>query len=827
MEDFEKLGAFYLGRPHDLKKKQAKEGILLYDSKDLLTHAVCVGMTGSGKTGLCIALLEEAAIDGIPSIVIDPKGDLANLLLTFPRLKPQDFAPWVNEEDAQKQNLSTAEYAAQQAELWTKGLSDWGQDGARINRLRDAADFRIYTPGSNAGIPVSILKSFAAPPEAIREDKELMTEQVNTTVTSLLGLLGIDADPIRSREHILISNILSKAWLAGNDLDIAALIQQIQSPPLTKVGVMDLESFFPSKERFELAMALNNLLAAPAFSSWMEGEPLDIQQILHTPAGKPRVAIFSIAHLGDAERMFFVSLLLNQTLGWMRTQSGTTSLRSILYMDEIFGYFPPVANPPSKLPLLTLLKQGRAFGLGVVLVTQNPVDLDYKGLSNTGTWFIGRLQTERDKARVLEGLEGIAAGSGQKFDRQEMEQTLAGLSNRIFLLNNVHEDGTEVFESRWAMSYLRGPLTRTQIKTLMEPMRAQTTAAVATQVVAAAAGAATPAAMPVSATPMPSPKTDVSPRSQRPVLPPGVSQYFIPVRGSGSTGAKLTYHPMVLGAAEVRYSDSKSLDMTQRLTLLAAIGEGPIAVDWGQGSPAELPVEDLEQAPQESAQFAELPSAASKAKNYDEWRKDLLSWIYRNQRLELLESPSLDIASNPGESERDFRIRLQQLAREQRDESVEKLRQKYAPKIAALEEKRRRALQAVDREAEQAKNQKLQTAISFGATLLSSFMGRKAVSLSTLGRATTAARGVSRSMKEAEDVGRAQETVEAITQQLADLDAQFKAETDALERAGDPQTEELQKVSLKPTKANIAVKLLTLAWAPYWHDSPGQITPAW
>lgn len=460
MQDFEKLGAFYLGRPYDLKQKKPKEGLLLYDSKDLVTHAVCVGMTGSGKTGLCVALLEEAAIDGIPSIVIDPKGDLTNLLLTFPDLKAEDFLPWINEEDAQKKDLSTADYAAQQAEVWKKGLADWGQDGARIKHLKESAEFRVYTPGSNAGIQVSILKSFAAPPPSIRADTELLRERVNTTVTSLLGLLGVDADPIKSREHILISNILNNVRLAGKDLDIAELIQQIQTPPMTKVGVMDLESFFPSKGRFELTMSLNNLLAAPGFGSWMEGEPLDVQQLLHGPNGKPRISIFSIAHLNDAERMFFVSLLLNQTLGWMRTQSGTTSLRAILYMDEIFGYFPPVANPPSKLPLLTLLKQGRAFGLGVVLVTQNPVDLDYKGLSNTGTWFIGRLQTERDKARVLEGLEGVAAGTGMKFDRQEMEQTLAGLESRVFLLNNVHEDKPEVFQSRWAMSYLRGPLTR-------------------------------------------------------------------------------------------------------------------------------------------------------------------------------------------------------------------------------------------------------------------------------------------------------------------------------------------------------------------------------
>ncbi len=823
MEDYEKLGAFYLGRPYDLKNKKPKDGILLYDSRDLVTHAVCVGMTGSGKTGLCIALLEEAAIDGIPAIIIDPKGDLSNLLLTFPELKPDDFLPWVNEEDAQKKNLSTAEFAAQQSELWKKGLADWGQDGSRIKRLRDAADFRVYTPGSNAGIPVSILKSFDAPPQTIVDDDELLAERINTTATSLLGLLGIAADPLKSREHILLSNILGYAWKAGKSLDIAGLIQQIQSPPVKTLGAMEIDTFFPAKDRFELAMSLNNLLAAPGFASWMEGEPLDIQQILHTPEGKPRLAVFSIAHLNDAERMFFVSLLLNQTLGWMRTQSGTTSLRAILYMDEIFGYFPPTANPPSKQPLLTLLKQARAFGLGIVLVTQNPVDLDYKGLSNAGTWFIGRLQTERDKARMIEGLEGIASG-GLKFDRNEMEQTIAGLGNRIFLLNNTHEEGTEIFETRWDMSYLRGPLTKSQIKKLMDPVKARSAPDSAPAAAAAAAGAAqaVPGAAVAVAT-----ETAKTAGAPRPTLPPGITEYFIPARGSASQGASLIYHPAVLGVADVGYSDAKSIDVSQHVSMLTPITSNPIPVDWSQAAVIDLPVDDLEKLPDESGGFADMPSGASKAKNYEAWQKDFSTWIYRNQKLDLLESPSLNVASNPGESERDFRVRLQQRAREQRDAATEKLRLKYAPKFAALEEKKRRAEQAVERETEQASGQKLQTAISFGATLLSSFMGRKAVSLTTLGRATTAARGVSRSMKESQDVGRAQETVEAVTQQMADLDAQFKEETAGLDKSATVQTEQLETISLKPKKTNISVKLVTLAWAPYWHSSEGQATPAW
>ncbi len=778
MQDFEKLGVFYLGR------SKTSDDLLLYDSKDLVTHAVCVGMTGSGKTGLCITLLEEAAIDNIPAIIIDPKGDLSNLLLTFPNLAPEDFAPWVNEGDP-----------AQVAKQWQEGLAKWGQDGARIKRLRETADFRIYTPGSNAGLPVSILKSFVAPPESIRQDNESLAERINTTVTSLLGLVGVDADPVRSREHILLSSILQQEWSNGRDLDIPTLIQKVQVPALTKIGVMDLDSFFPAGDRFQLAMALNNLVASPSFASWMEGEPLDVQQFLYTETGKPRLSIFSIAHLADAERMFFVSLLLNQVLGWMRSQSGTTSLRAILYMDEIFGYFPPVANPPSKLPLLTLLKQARAFGLGVVLATQNPVDLDYKGLANAGTWFIGRLQTERDKARMLEGLEGIATSTGQKFDKQQMEQLLAGLDKRIFLMNNVHDDAPELFETRWAMSYLRGPLTRAQIKVLMDPLKV------------------TPAATspaPVSTAPAPA----AASKSARPVLPPEITQYYIPVRSSG--GGTLTYTPMLLGATEIHYSSSKTVDVTQQLTLLAPINDGPVSLDWSQATPLDLPVGDLESEPQPNAQFVEVPAVATKVKSYASWQKDLANWVYRNQRLELLQSPTLNVVSNPGENERDFRVRLQQIAREERDDAVEKLRRKYAPKFAQLEERKRRAEQAAAREAEQAQGQKVQTAISFGATLLSSFLGRKRTSLTTLGRATTAARGVSRSMKESQDVSRAEDNVAAVAQKIADLETEFQAETAALEHTFDPQTEPLEKVSLKPTKANIAVKLVTLAWAPSW-----------
>lgn len=820
MEDFEKLGVFYLGRPYDLAKKKPKPGWLLYDSKDLVTHAVCVGMTGSGKTGLCLGLLEEAAIDGIPAIVIDPKGDLANLMLTFPQLRGEDFAPWINEDDARKNGLSPGDFATQQAALWKKGLGEWGQSGERIQKLKDAADVVVYTPGSNAGIPISILKAFSVPPKEVLEDVELLREQIGATVTSLLGLIGLSADPLKSPPHILLSAILESAWRKGQNLNLTILIQQLQTPPFERMGALDIESFYPSehpsedpyKSRFSLAKRLNNLIASPGFEIWKQGVALDIDSFLHTPEGKPKISIVSIAHLNDAERMFFVTLLLSQTLAWMRRQSGTTSLRAILYMDEIFGYFPPVANPPSKLPLLTLLKQARAFGLGVVLATQNPVDLDYKGLANTGTWFIGRLQTERDKARVLEGLEGASAGSGKKFDKARMEQILAGLGSRIFLMNNVHEDEPALFETRWCLSYLRGPLTRPQIKVLMDPVRAKFLE------------------VPLRPEDGEQEAFGNQPLLQtgRPLLPPGVPQQFIPLRGAKPVGATLVYLPMLLGGAQVRFSDSKAgIDVTQDVTVLAPITEGAVAVDWDNATEAALALSDLEQSPTEGAQFANIPVAAGKAKSYDAWRKDFSGWLFRSQHIDLLRSPRTKEISKLGESERDFRVRVQQTGREQRDTQSDRLRQKYTPKIAMLQDRIRRAEQMVERQQTESRSSQLQAAISFGATILGAFMGRKTISASTIGKATTAIRGAGRAIKESQDVGQAEDNAAALQQQLVDLEAQFKAETESLAAATDPLTEALDRVSLKPTKANIVVRLVALAWTPYWRDGQGTVTPAW
>ncbi len=807
---YEKLGLFYLGRPYDLASGTTKPGLTLYDSKDLTTHAVCVGMTGSGKTGLCVGLIEEAAIDGIPVIAIDPKGDLGNLMLTFPKLSARDFRPWVNMDEAERQGMTADEYASDRAAQWRSGLADWHQDADRIRRLRESADFAVYTPGSTAGLPISILSSFAAPPEALREDPELLAERINTTATSLLTLAGIDAEPVRSREHVLVATILSSVWGDGRDVDLGSLIQHIQPPPVKRIGVLDLDAFYPAKERFELAMRINQLLAAPGFELWLKGEPLDVSRLLYTEEGKPRVSIISIAHLGDAERMSFVSLLLNQVLGWMRSQPGTNSLRAMLYMDEIFGYFPPVANPPSKAPLLTLLKQARAYGLGVVLATQNPVDLDYKGLSNTGTWFLGRLQTERDKARVLDGLEGVASGSGSRFDRGAMEETLAGLSSRVFLMHNVHEDAPEVFQTRWVMSYLRGPLTREQIRTLMKDRKAQAIKP------SASVEASPPATEPEAPTPArsrpagPSP-TDEAKASSPPILSPDIPQYFLPITEDRQNAS---YAPALYGAATLEFSDRRlRVSETRDAAFVVRIRGGAAPVNWKTATPTDCTPEELGSQPDETLEFGDLPTAATKVKSYAKWERAFKSWLVRSQTIELLECRDLKMVSQPNESERDFRIRLRDRAHEERDEAVTKLRKRYATKIRTLTERVRRSEQAVEREAKQASQQKLQTTLSFGAAVLSAMLGRKATTRSTLGRATTAARGVGRSMKEQQDITRAKDTVGALKAQLSDLEGELLRSIDELELEFDPLTVELDPAVVKTSSRKVSSRLVALVWS--------------
>ena len=838
--DFEKLGAFYLGKVFDLAKNQLTDELVMYDARDLTTHAVCVGMTGSGKTGLCLDLLEEAAIDHVPALLIDPKGDITNLLLTFPDLLPEDFQPWVNVDDARRKGLSVEEFAGAQAALWRKGLAEWGQDGQRIRMLRDTADFVIYTPGSDAGIPISIMHSFEAPPLSWDTDAELLRERIQGTVSALLGLVGIDADPVRSREHILLSNIFEHHWRNGENLDLPKIILAIQNPPIRQLGVFDVDTFFPQKDRFGLAMTINNIIASPSFQSWLQGQPLDIPSFFSTPDGRTRHSIFYIAHLSDAERMFFVTMLLNQLITWIRTQPGTTSLRALLYMDEIFGFFPPISNPPSKKPLLTLMKQARAFGVGVVLTTQNPADLDYKGLTNAGTWFIGRLQAERDKERLLDGLVTASAEAGQALNRSEIAQLISKLGNRVFLLHNVHEDAPVVFQTRWAMSYLRGPLTRSQVRELMAGRSAEI--APAPKPATPLEVRATPTAVPETAVATPVAPAPVAPTraaatpvatasgymSTPPLLPDGVQQVFLPLRKGASSAVaeveesagprvevkqrQLLYIPALLGVGRVHYvkqAAAYSVNEAEEFAFLAQPPEGLGIVRWENAQALSLSARDLLTASEPDALFDSIPETLNEARELTAQRKSLEDHLYRASTLTLQYSPATKLYSRYGEPDREFKMRLHQAAREARDAEVDKLRAKYASRINTLEDRLRRAQATLTKKEADARARKQDALISAGETVFNLFSGRR--------RSVSAAvNKVTRSATVKHDIEAAEEQVEAVQADLLNMQEELKVQTEEITANWERALGDLEEVAIKPRRTDVNVALFALAWAPHW-----------
>ncbi|WP_372717840.1 ATP-binding protein [Novipirellula sp.] len=801
---FEKLASFYLGRHYDLANGKLSDDLLMYDAKDLCTHAMCVGMTGSGKTGLCLSLLEEAAIDGIPAICVDPKGDLGNLLLTFPELQPEDFKPWLDSGEATRKAMTLDELATDKATTWRKGLASWGQDGERIAKFRDSVDIAIYTPGSNAGIPMTVLKSFDAPPPELLNDSDAMRERITGSASGLLTLMGINADPLLSREHILISSILDVCWREGKNVKIGDLIGLIQSPPIQRVGVLDLDSFMSSSDRAKLAMQLNNLLASPAFSTWLEGEPLSISKLLYTDQGKPRLTILSIAHLTDSERMFFVTILLNELLAWMRTQSGTSSLRAMFYMDEVAGYFPPVSNPPSKPPMLTLLKQARAFGLGITLATQNPVDLDYKGLSNIGTWFLGRLQTERDKARVLEGLEGSAAQSGQPFDRAAMEQKLAALGNRVFLMNNVHDDAPSTFQTRWALSFLAGPLARDQIGRLMADRKKK--------LQDKREESKTESLDDTSSTPT------------RPVVPSGVKEKFLVATESALDGSRLVYRPAVYAEGTLHHvRASADLDSWQDVKLIVRCGSGVPDELWQASEPIPEDAELSDQA-DEAYVFSDLPNDLRNAKKFKSYEKQFKDFLYRHYAMTLYKSPLIGSYAPGGLDEGQARAFFQQAAREQRDLETEKLRDKFAGKMKALDKRLKAANDRIAVEEEQYSQAKLSTVLSFGASILGAFLGNKVASRTNVSKMSTAARGVGRAAQQRADVTRAEETARELALEMTELDEELQEEIAVLSEKFDVKNLQLDTTVVAPRKSDLKVTDPIVLWTPWSVDSAGIAT---
>ena len=717
------------------------------NSTDLLTHGLIVGMTGSGKTGLAIGLIEEVLRQGIPVIAIDPKGDLGNLLLLFEDLSAASFEPWIDRDAARREGKTPEEAAAQAAAIWSKGLSDWGLGSADIKDLKAKHQAVIYTPGSSAGVQLNVLQSLEAPSLAFDKAPEDLRDEIAGIVSGILGLLKIEADPLQSQEFILLANIIENAWKSGKGLTLESLIAAVADPPFDKIGALPLDSVYPRKQRQGLMMALNNLLASPQFQAWRVGQPLDIQSMLYAKDGKPRLSVIYTAHLSEEERFFVTALILDKVKTWMRRQSGTTSLRALVYMDEIYGYFPPhPANPPTKRPLLTLLKQARAQGVGIVLATQNPIDLDYKGLGNIGTWLVGRLQTDNDRARLRDGLVGAGV------DAAAIETLLSATRKRVFLLHDVHRGKPCLIASRFAMSYLRGPLTREEISKLMEGRDSATAEA--------------PAAARDEA-------------SSAPVLPPPFRHLYFKKYGAEQA------EPHLLVKYAYRLKDQDEV-IGVRLYPLSVPSPSEIL----DAEHIELEDEDAISAEAPArARYGDLPGfvTSAGAKGIERAVKERLADEFR---MTVLLDSVTNMQSQPGESADAFEKRLE--ASVSNDEA-ERLRERLLRKQRDLQ----KATEDLEGRAQEKKAAILKGAIEVGASLFGSlFGGRRSTAASTIRKGASAMGGVTSKNRMEDNAG---SRVEALQQEISQIES-------AIEDAGDVDPKRFEAKTVAPTKT--ATKLL-------------------
>lgn len=842
---------FYLGRFVDPKTAKITTKPVEYDPADLTTHAVVTGMTGSGKTGLCISILEEAALQNIPAIIIDPKGDLTNLLLHFPDLLPKDFQPWIDPEMERRTGKSMADIADEAASAWRNGLKEWGIGKERLLALQNAADFAIYTPGSDSGIPVSVLSSLAAPDLDWESNREVLREKISSTVTALLGLVGLnDIDPIRSREHILLSNIFEAHWSEGRDIDLTELILQTQTPPFQNLGAFSVDAFFPPKDRMDLAMILNNILAAPAFEAWREGESLDIQSLLFTREGKPRHGIFYLAHLSDGERMFFVTLLLSAIETWMRTQTGSASLRALLYMDEIYGYLPPTAVPPSKGPLLRMLKQARAFGLGLLLATQNPVDMDYKALSNTGTWFIGKLQTERDKNRLLDGLESAASGG---IPRAAMDKLISSLGKRIFVMHNVHGKMPVLIQTRWTMNFLAGPMTRTQIPALNQlagaaatPRSASAPASVSRKDSKPQPSVETlqPISVPSASQPVSQPIAGPDRQSKivnrqsdgsltKPSIPAGIREYFLPQNYSLPEAFQsaqkamppqamiqgVMYRPSLLAAAQVRLLDRKyGVDSEIIRAALVDSLDRRGTVRWDEHAYKGPSLDKVETTPAASARFGAIDSPLNDAKLMTAMQKDFTDWVFRNSEVTARANTALKVYGGPDVSQAEFMTACAEQARAGRDAEISKKTSAIEKKIKTLEDKLGREERELREDQSDLQNRNLES----GANLLELGAG-----LVGFGRKKSVSTQFTKHRLAQNAKADVEESIESIDLYKKDLAALQRERDDTIADINNrwgSVVNEISEVSIKPKKTDIYINIFGVAWKPFYIVQSGNET---
>ncbi len=772
-EIYEKLGLFYLGKDIDKQSMEATEALTLLKNKNFTTHAAIIGMTGSGKTGLGIGIIEEAVIDNIPSIIIDPKGDMGDLCLTDPSFSSSSFESWVADE-AKSKEANVTEYAKKISTIWKEGIESWGQNTGRVQKFHDVKK-TIYTPGSSAGVSINVMSSLEVPPAEIMEDGDTFASYLKSITISLLSLVGINADPLESKEYILLAQIITKSWIADENLSIESIIGKILNPSFKKIGVLPLDDFYPQNDRFKLATKFNSLLASPSFSLWLQGESLDIQKLLYDENGKAKVAIFSISHLNDDERMFFVTLLLNKYIAWMRRQSGTSALKTLLYMDEIFGFFPPTKNPPSKEPMLLLLKQARAFGVGVVLSTQNPVDLDYKGLSNIGTWFVGRLQTTQDIERVIDGLGGKV---GSDFDKKEIKDLLANLKKRTFFLKSAHLDDIRLFSTRWVMSYLKGPLKKDEISTLMlEQKSAQNIEAQSVVMML----------------------QNTSALESYQNIDASIPQYYEPDASeqkifSPTLGAKVKIH---------FYQQRKGIDIERAFELFVPIDEKQQRITWEDAVEEELGFDRFPHTPPSDAKFHTLPDIVLEDKRLAKAVGELKETLYREQNLELLRCSSPKLESKVNEARADFIVRLQDELNDKKELEIEKLQIRYGRKEKILVERLFRAKERVEKEASDSTG----SMIEVGIAVLGALFGRK--SPTKIGRAVSKG---SKVLKERGEMGRAEERMLAIEEEIEALEYELEDKIDALNEKYNADNCEIETFSIKPRKTDIDVELCAIVW---------------
>jgi len=762
-EIYEKMGLFYLGEKSDGSE------LALYKSKDLTTHAMIIGMTGSGKTGLGIDLIEEAAIDNIPSIIIDPKGDMGNLCLAFENLSSEEFAPWV---ESGKDPVAVAK-------MWQEGLQKSFQDISRVRKFA-AVEKTIYTPGSSAGVKVNILGSFDLPSQEVLDDSDTLTASINTTVSSLLALLDMDADPLTSKEHLLLSNIFYHFYKEGHSLSMEELIGAVASPPFEKVGILSLKQFYPQKERMKLAMALNGIISSISFSSWIEGEALDIQKMLYDDEGKAKIAIFNIAHLNDAQRMFFVTLLLNAYISWMRKQRGSSSLKSILYMDEIFGFFPPSKNPPSKKPMLLLLKQARAFGTGVILSTQNPVDIDYKAIGNIGTWFIGKLQTKQDIERVAEPLAAKSSLS-----KAEIAHTLATLKGREFFLKNVHRDATILFKTRWVLSYLKGPITKDDIRRLMQKKKSRQTEVKENSSVQKAQKAL----------------------QNKLILAAAIKEYFQITNINATT----PYYPYIYCSAELRFFNQKrAIDEHERVELVLELYEDQQELIWDRAEEASLFHPSTKEP--SKASFAGLPEFIKDARSLKAVEKSLSNYLYGTKRVELFVQKDLKLESKLYQSRSEFLVDVADRVRELRDEKIEKLQSKYAQKFDTLERKAQRLEERLQKEEADVRAKTSDTLIDVGMALFGAFFGNGSRSMSSVRRGASAFKKGRAVLKEKEDVKNVEAMLVDLDQEMLDLQEELAMRVEAIEAEFCVENYAVTSLYIKPRRSDIVIHDIALLW---------------